>query len=381
MAIKDNCTKHAESVTFPDLAWRRKLRRQLLNWFRRNARDLPWRDAPTPYQTWVSEIMLQQTQVATVVEYYQRFLKRFPDVQTLATATEHEVLRYWEGLGYYRRARQLHLAAKTIMTNHDGCFPTTFSEVLALPGIGRYTAGAILSISLGLRFPIVEANTIRLFARLLHVSTEVTATQTQKQFWEFATWILPHKHLSDFNQALMEVGSLICTPKSPACGKCPLRSLCPTLVSQAFDKIPKPKPKIKFEQIQEVAVVVQHRDGHRVLLRQCQADQRWAGLWDFPRFECDIKCSHALTISERQKIAEETRDLACVQIDDLIPLTSIKYGVTKYRITLNCYSAKPKRDKTAKNPTLHWVSLDELDDYPLSTTGRKICQVLKSENV
>jgi len=380
MAIKDNCTKHAESVTFPDLAWRRKLRRQLLNWFRRNARDLPWRDAPTPYQTWVSEIMLQQTQVTTVVEYYQRFLKRFPDVQTLATATEQEVLRYWEGLGYYRRARQLHLAAKTIMANHDGCFPTTFSEVLALPGIGRYTAGAILSISLGLRFPIVEANTIRLFARLLHVSTEVTATQTQKQFWEFATWILPHKHLSDFNQALMEVGSLICAPKSPACGKCPLQSLCPTLVSQAFDKIPKPKQKTKFEKIQEVAVVVQHRDGHRVLLRQCQADQRWAGLWDFPRFECDIKCSHALTISERQKIAEETRDLACVQIDDLIPLTSMKYGVTKYRITLNCYSAKLKRDQTAKNPTLHWVSLAELDDYPLSTTGRKICQVLKSKN-
>ena len=119
MAIKNDCTKHAESATFPDLAWRRKLRRQLLNWFRRNARDLPWRDAPTPYQTWVSEIMLQQTQVATVVEYYQRFLKRFPDVQTLAAATEQEVLRYWEGLGYYRRARQLHLAAKTIMTNHE----------------------------------------------------------------------------------------------------------------------------------------------------------------------------------------------------------------------------------------------------------------------
>jgi len=381
MAIKNDRTKHAESATFPDLAWRRKLRRQLLNWFRRNARDLPWRDAPTPYQTWVSEIMLQQTQVATVVEYYQRFLKRFPDVQTLAAATEQEVLRSWEGLGYYRRARQLHLAAKTIMANHGGCFPTTFPEVLALPGIGRYTAGAILSISLGLRHPIVEANTIRLFARLLHVSTEVTATRTQNQFWEFATWILPHKHLSDFNQALMEVGSLICTPKSPACDECPLRTLCPTFVSQAFDKIPKPKQKTKSEQIQEVAVVVQHRDGHRVLLRQCQADQRWAGLWDFPRFECDIQCSQELTTLEQQQITQETHDLAYVQIDDLIPLMSIKHGVTKYRITLNCFSAKLIRDQTAKNPTLQWVSLAELDNYPLSTTGRKICKVLDREHV
>ena len=381
MAIKNDCTIHAESATFPDLAWRRKLRRQLLNWFRRNARDLPWRAAPTPYQTWVSEIMLQQTQVATVVEYYQRFLKRFPDIQTLATATEQEVLRYWEGLGYYRRARQLHLAAKTIMTNHHGCFPTTFPEVLALPGIGRYTAGAILSISMGLRHPIVEANTIRLFARLLHVSTKVATVQTQTLFWEFAAWILPHKHLSDFNQALMEVGSLICTPKSPACDKCPLRTLCPTFVSQAFDKIPKPKQKTKLEQIQEVAIVVQHRDGHRVLLRQCQADQRWAGLWDFPRFACDIKCSQELTTAEQQQITQETHDLADVQIDDLIPLTSIKHGVTKYRITLNCYTAKLKRDQTAKNPTLQWVSLSELDNYPLSTTGRKICQVLNREHV
>ena len=203
------------------------------------------------------------------------------------------------------------------------------------------------------------------------------ATQTQKLFWEFATWILPHKHLGDFNQALMEVGSLICTPKSPACDECPLRSLCPTFVSQAFDKIPKPKQKTKSEQVQEVAVVVQHRDGHPVVLRQCQADQRWAGLWDFPRFECDIKCSQELTPSEQQQIAEETHDLACVQINDLSPLMSIKHGVTKYRITLNCYSAKLKRDQTANNPTLQWVSLTELDNYPLSTTGRKISKMLK----
>jgi A/G-specific adenine glycosylase len=152
-------------------------------------------------------------------------------------------------------------------------------------------------------------------------------------------------------------------------------------VSQAFDKIPKPKQKTKTEQVQEVAVVVQHRDGQRVLLRQCQADQRWAGLWDFPRFECNIKCSQELTKAEQQQITQATHDLAYVQIDDLNPLTSIKHGVTKYRITLNCYSAKLKLDQTAKNPTLQWVSLDELDNYPLSTTGRKICEVFNREHV
>jgi len=322
--------------------------------------------------------MLQQTQVATVVEYYPRFLEQFPDVTTLAKAAEQEVLRCWEGLGYYRRARQLHQAAQIVCEQHGGVFPTTYEEVLKLPGIGRYTAGAILSIALQQRLPIVEANTTRLYARLLHWEEDVTKTASQDRFWEFAQWILPHRHLSEFNQALMELGSLVCTPKTPDCDHCPLQKLCPTCFDQSSDRIPRPKKKMQYQQVQEVAVVVRHRDGNRILLRQCQADERWAGLWDFPRFAMDIQTTDQLTPREENKIVAHTRKLAKVRVEQLELLTRIRHGVTKYRITLNCFSAKLQRDQTRHEQTLQWIHPDELETIPLSVTGRKISRVLQT---
>ena len=182
----------------PDAKWKSTLRRKLLKWFDENQRDLPWRKNKTPYRIWVSEIMLQQTQVATVVDYYKRFLKRFPTVKKLAAAQEAEVLKLWEGLGYYRRARQLHAAAKLVVQQHGGKFPTDFDSVLALPGIGRYTAGAILSISQDQQQPILEGNTIRLFARLMEMKSDPRTTSNQKALWEFSQSILPvsYTHLT-----------------------------------------------------------------------------------------------------------------------------------------------------------------------------------------
>ena len=176
-------------------AQRTAFRRRLLKWFDANQRDLPWRKNRTPYRIWVSEIMLQQTQVATVIAYYRRFMKQFPTVKKLAAAEQSEVLKLWEGLGYYRRARQLHAAAQQVVDQHGGKFPTDFDSVLALPGIGRYTAGAILSISLDQRLPILEGNTIRLFARLLAMPDDPRTTANQKVLWKFAESILPKQTL------------------------------------------------------------------------------------------------------------------------------------------------------------------------------------------
>ena len=191
------------------LSLKRRFADQLLKWFSTAARDLPWRKSRDLYRIWISEIMLQQTQVATVIDFYLRFLKAFPTVQKLAAAEEEQVLRLWEGLGYYRRARQLHAAAKQIVAEHAGEFPQTVEEVRALPGIGRYTAGAILSIGLDLRLPILEANTVRLLSRLAGYRGDPLSAAGQKYLWEMAEQILPPANTGLFNQALMELGSLL----------------------------------------------------------------------------------------------------------------------------------------------------------------------------
>src|SRR5437867_3366223 len=198
--------KRIRSLT-PNAAWRQSLSKKLLVWFKRNARDLPWRRTRDLYAIWISEIMLQQTQVATVVPYFERFLRRFPDVEALAAADEHEVLRLWEGLGYYRRARQLHAAARKIVAEHQAQFPMAIDAVRSLPGIGRYTAGAILSIGLDQRLPILEANTIRVLSRLTAYRGDVSSSAGQRHLWSVAVSILPTSNCGATNQALIDPGS------------------------------------------------------------------------------------------------------------------------------------------------------------------------------
>ena len=206
--------------------WLRTFRGRLRSWYANKARDLPWRQTRDPYRIWVSEVMLQQTQVETVKPYFQRFLKAFPNVKRLAAAKEEEVLRLWEGLGYYRRGRQLHAAAVKIVDEHGGRFPREVPSLLALPGIGRYTAGAIASIAFDRRAPILEANTIRLHARLIGYRQDPAKSAGQKLLWEAAEDVLPRKEVARFNQALMELGSLVCTPRRPRCEQCPVSNLC-----------------------------------------------------------------------------------------------------------------------------------------------------------
>lgn len=357
---------------FADAAWRRKLSQKLVEWFDRSARDLPWRRSRDLYRIWVSEIMLQQTQVATVTAYYERFLDAFPDVRALASAEEEQVLRRWEGLGYYRRARQMHAAAKRIVVEHAGEFPRTYEAVRSLPGIGRYTAGAVLSIGLDARLPILEANSIRVLARLAAYRGDVAGTAGQKLLWQAAEEVLPARRSGAFNQALMELGSGICTPRNPKCEQCPVAALCPTRELALQDIIPAPKKRPVFEDVTYVAVVV--RRGGRVLVRRCLPGERWAGLWDFARFTLD--CGGE---GEVGQIAAHVCELTGLKVKLGEQFATLKHGVTRFRITLKCFEASCSGGGTAAVATdnLRWVTLEELGELPLSTTGRKIARLLR----
>jgi A/G-specific adenine glycosylase len=360
----------------PDSAWRRSFRRRLLAWYGRHARDLPWRLRRDPYAVWVSEIMLQQTQVGTVKAYFNRFMKALPTIEALAAADEHEVLRLWEGLGYYRRARQLHQAARLIVAEHAGRFPRDPAIVGRLPGIGRYTAGAILSIAFDLRQPILEANTQRLLSRLLCYDGDPRSADGQRLLWAAAEAVLPRRDVGRFNQALMELGSEVCTARTPQCEACPVAVLCRANQQGRQSEIPRPKPKQRATPVREAAVLV--RRGSRVLLIRWPEGRRWAGLWDFPRFPIHAKTPAAL----RDELVDGVRDLTGATIAPGSRLATLTHGVTRFRITLECYEAEyVSRDGgTAEPIKTCWLRPAELDEYPLNSTGRKLANLAGGDN-
>jgi A/G-specific adenine glycosylase len=364
----DRTTKKRRSVQHFSAAQTQLLRRCLLGWYRIHARDLPWRRSRDPYHVWISEVMLQQTQVATVCAYFSRFVEALPDVHRLAAADEQHVLRLWEGLGYYRRARQLHAAARQIVAEYGGQFPDDVARLQNLPGIGRYTAGAIASIAFNRRAPILEANTTRLLARLIGYRDDPLRASGQRVLWHVAEEVLPHNNVAEFNQALMELGSLTCTPTEPNCRQCPLCSLCAAHAAGMQDQIPPPKTRQTYTELREAAVVVFKRG--RVLMRQCAEGERWAGLWDFPRFQIEA----AGPLFAREEIMAKVATQTGIECKAGHVLKTFRHGVTRYRITLDCYHALyvAGRARSANGVLVRWVSPGKLRDLPLSTTGRKI---------
>jgi A/G-specific adenine glycosylase len=345
----------------------RRLRSRLLAWYAGAARDLPWRKSRDPYRVWVSEIMLQQTQVATVRDYFQRFVAAFPDVHSLAAADESQVLRLWEGLGYYRRARQLHAAAKKVVDEFAGEFPPDLGELQSLPGVGRYTAGAIASIAFDQRAPILEANTIRLLSRLIAYRDDPLKAAGQRVLWQTAADILPQTDVARFNQALMELGSLVCTPADPKCETCPLSTVCAAYAAGLQQRIPQAKAKQTYTELREAAVII-HRNGC-VLMRECGEGERWAGLWDFPRFGLESEGP----LFARDEIISKVRAQTGITCTPGPLLKTIKHGVTRYRITLDCYEA---RHASGRAKASRWIAKCDLAQLPLSTTGRKITRLL-----
>jgi len=363
-----------------DGRWRSRVRTRLIKWFTEHARVLPWRSPVgeplnDPFRVWVSEIMLQQTQVATVVPYYEKFMKLYPTVQQLATAEEAALMSQWEGLGYYRRARSMHAAAKKICQEHGGRFPTTYDEVINLPGIGRYTAGAILSISQNQKVPILEGNTQRVFSRWAAVRGKLGEKGTTNVLWEIAEAMLPpsrQNYLTSgpavFNQAAMELGALICTPRNPKCHQCPVRSSCEAHKLGLQEKIPGKVKSIQYQDRLEFAFVIANETGDRYLVRPIPKQERWAGLWDFPR----------VTNGRFESVAAAAEFLGQELSGVVTPATSvatIKHAVTKYRIRLEVFSAtlscKAKGRWKVDHPW-SFVTADELRELPMSVTGRKI---------
>ena len=357
--------------------WKRSLARRLLSWFDQHRRDLPWRRTSDPYQIWVSEIMLQQTQVATVIPYFERFIARFPTVSALAQAEEGDVLRLWEGLGYYRRARQLHRAAHVVVEQHGGVFPRSLEAVGQLPGIGRYTAGAIVSIAFDTAAPIVEANTVRLFSRLIGYRDDPTTAAGRQLLWRVAEDMLPKSRCGSFNQALMELGSLVCTPRNPGCEQCPLSALCVACQRGLQDRIPRMPAKAASEAVHEAAVIVCRKN--TVLVRRRQAGERWAGLWDFLRFPLVARRGAALG----QELLAKVQLHSGLAIEPPERIATIKHGVTRFRITLDCFAAQLSGEKNKKIKLAagewRWIRLDELEPLPLSMTGRKLSRLLLAQ--
>jgi A/G-specific adenine glycosylase len=354
----------------PAPSLRRRVRRRLLSWFDKARRDLPWRRDRDPYRIWVSEVMLQQTTVAAVVPYFERFLRAFPTLRDLAAAREQEVLRLWEGLGYYRRARDLHRAARRLTSSHGGVVPDDPAVLGELPGLGRYTLGAVLSQAFDRRMPVLEANSLRVLCRLFGRTDDPRRGPAQRWLWQVAEDLLPVRRVGDFNQALMELGALVCTPAAPRCGDCPLAADCVARRLGLQESIPAKAPPPAVTEVREAAAVV--RRGPDVLLVQRpESAPRWASMWEFPHGPLEEGESHeeaALRLARGMGL-----DVA------LGPeLLTLRHGVTRFRITMVCLEAEYVRGKFRSDFYRRglWVAPARLAEYPVSAPQRRLAQVV-----
>lgn len=319
------------------------LQRALLAWYDLNKRAMPWRDRVTPYRTWVSEIMLQQTTVATVTPKYERFIARFPDIQTLASASEDAVLEMWAGLGYYSRARNLRKAAQKIVAEHGGVFPGDFDSILDLPGVGRYTAGAITSIAFGKPYPVLDGNVARVFARWFALEDDVKAPSTQKALWAKAEELMDRSRPGDWNQALMELGATVCLPEAPRCGACPVADRCEARKRGIQDALPNTGKKKEPVDLSWTCLWIE--DAGRVLLWRRAEDERFLrGHWALP----------------------EARHLRGAKAGPL--LKTVRHTITHHRITLEVRRAAAPRALPAG---AEWVEAGRLKERLVSSLWLK----------
>ncbi|MEY4613125.1 MAG: putative A/G-specific adenine glycosylase YfhQ [Planctomycetota bacterium] len=359
--------KKQEAIPKPSLlpSARKLLGTSLLFWFAERKRDLPWRKTKDPYSIWVSEIMLQQTQVATVIPYFERFLKSFPTLDILAAADEQEVLMHWQGLGYYRRARMMHQAAKIILSNHDGIFPREPEALSQLPGLGRYTRNAVLSQAFDSRLPILEANTKRVLARLFGLMQDIDSSSGNKFLWEAAEDILPESDIGAFNQAMMELGSLVCTVSSPKCGSCPLSTICLARQSDLVGNIPVKKKKVVVTQVAELATVLVN--GKKILLGKRPAGQRWAGLWEVPHD------TPTYDVSELKALRSISKKYVSLMPRKFLEIGRVVHPVTRFKITVRVFLGKVSgRAKSGFYEELAWVAPEEMGGFPKSSPQSKI---------
>ena len=349
------------------------MQQRLLDWFAVHSRDLPWRHHYLPYHVWISEIMLQQTQMSRAVIYFNRWIDRFPDIESVARAHEEEILRLWEGLGYYSRARNLHRAAKLLVREHNGRLPEDHGALLALPGIGKYTAGAIMSLAFNHAYPVVDANVERIFARLFDIPSPVKEKLTHSFIWDKAATLLPKGKARLFNQALMELGALVCMPKGPDCPACPIREDCAAFRLGNVNERPVPGKSKEIIRINMASGVLVH-NGLFFIQKRCAGDV-WANLWEFPGGR--IKEGESPEDALVREFLEETE----FAIKDLRKLRIITHSYTRYRVTLHCFSCSLKSNTST--PVLHaaqefrWAALKDLDHFAFPAPHRTLIRELK----
>ena len=333
----------------------------IINWYLQNKRDLPWRNTSNPYHIWISEIILQQTRVAQGLEYYLRFIKRFPNVQTLAAAEEDEVLKYWQGLGYYSRARNLHKAAKKIMTDFKGIFPDNYEDILRLNGVGEYTAAAIASFSYNLPYSTVDGNVYRILSRLFGIKTPVDSNQGKKEFFQLAQDLLWAENPGLHNQAMMEFGALCCVPTSPDCHQCPLQAMCWAYEEQEVDKLPVKKAKTKVSNRYYNYLYIKYND-LTFLEKRTQKDV-WQNLYQFPLIEADklFETEELLENKEFGNLFDSIRKVEIEQVSNPVKHVLSHRNIFALFFTINITNTN---DLLRNNYTL--LPIKDIDQYPVS---------------
>ena len=297
---------------------------QLLTWFDQHGRhDLPWQQNITPYRVWVSEIMLQQTQVKTVIPYYEKFMDSFPTVEALAEASQEQVLAHWAGLGYYARGRNLHKSAQRIMTDFGGVFPSKFEDVLALPGIGRSTAGAILSIALNQRYAILDGNVKRVFSRYFALEGWTGEKQNEQFLWQQAEALTPVERFGDYTQAIMDLGATVCTRSKPKCEQCPVQKACLAKQQDRVANFPVAKPK-KEKPIKQAYFLMLENPKGELLLQQRPQKGIWGGLWSFPEYQSREMCLAQIKKHESQSKA----------LQSLVEWNSFRHTFSHYHLDI-----------------------------------------------
>lgn len=353
---------------------------ELLEWYDKNGRQLPWRETSDPYKIWISEIMLQQTRVDTVIDYYRRFLGRFPDIRSLAEAQEGEVLSAWKGLGYYSRARNLHEAARRMMERHGGSFPGSFEEIRALPGIGDYTAGAVISIAFQKPCAAVDGNVLRVISRVEGLMEDISSGRAKKTITSLVSTLIPEDRPGDFTQALMELGALVCVPGEPDCPACPVRAFCNAYATGRQRELPvkkksdKPVPEFHFQ----VAVI---RQGDSILLEHRREETLLSQLWGFPMVEWvnsgksaagrsgsgNTEILHAF-IEKYGLHLQPDKDLGC---------TSHVFTHRKWVLHVTSFLLLPEG---SPSPTLHWVTGDQAGNLAIPTAFQKVFDLILCKN-
>jgi A/G-specific adenine glycosylase len=343
------------------------LNRQLLAWYRRNQRSLPWRKTNDPYRIWISEIMLQQTQVDTVIPYYHRFLKAFPTVSSLARVPLQDVLKAWENLGYYSRARNIHAAAKMIIEKFDGRIPDNWEEIKTLPGVGLYTAGAILSIAYGQAIPAVDGNVRRILCRLFAIRKPMADAREQKQLQQLAASLIPVRHPGDFNQALMDLGATICKAKNPDCSRCPVANHCQARIKNLQNVLPITRKAPAIPHRQAAAAVIRNSKG-LLLFVQRPLSGLLASLWKLPGDF--IKPGEDTERSLRRSLKEELG----ISIQVGKHLASVNHTYTHFRLTLQAYECRLLKGtpQSIGCQNWRWASLTDLKKLPLSKIDRML---------